>query len=243
MRSPRITCTLLAIVLIVSTVVPRTAYSAAPKVFRHLGNDMKYSFADWPLAVFLGGALVAGGMSLEDDAIQDHFRGGRHLGKFDDVADWMGRFYIVDGAAFLVYVFGKGVKNDSVAETGETLLEALFLTQIVTAGMKYAVRRDRPDGGSRSFPSGHASTAFAVASVIEILHGPAAGVPAYLAAALISFCRMDQNKHYLSDVVFGAALGSAIGLGTAVFHRDERQRVRILPMAGNTNGLLLSVTF
>lgn len=239
----RTTCVLVLIFFALAILIPRPSNAQGTEIFRHVGNDLKYSFADWPLAVMLGGAVLAGGISLEDDAIQNHLGGKRYLGTFVDVADWTGRIYVVDGAAFLVYLSGKAVKDDSVALTGETLLEALILTQATTMGMKFAFHRERPDGDSRSFPSGHASNAFAVASVLEVLHGPAAGVPAYLIATLISFCRMDQNKHYLSDIVFGAALGSAVGLGTAYFHKQESQRMRIVPMAGNVNGIMLNVTF
>lgn len=222
---------------------PFSAHAKTPKVVKHVGNDIKYSFAKWPLALVIGGAVVAGGIALEDAAIEEDIGGKNYLGKFDTVAKYMGDFYTVDGAALIVYGAGKLAHDDVIANTGETLIEALVLTQVSTMGLKYAFHRQRPNGGSRSFPSGHASTAFAAASVLETLHGPAVGVPAFLLASLISFARLDSNYHFMSDIVFGAAWGSMWGFGTAIFHKYEFERVRIMPVAGYMNGLSISANF
>jgi membrane-associated phospholipid phosphatase len=229
--------------IIVCLCFPAQAWAKTPELFRHLGNDLEETFTAWPAAVLLGGAIVSGGLSLEDSYFQSPFQDGRHLGKADTVAGYVGEVYTIDGGALLVYGAGLLAHNKEVARTGEALLEALFFTEAATMGLKLAVHRDRPDGGNYSFPSAHAARTFAVASVLEVLHGPAAGIPAYLAAAFISFTRMDMNVHYLSDIAFGAALGSAFGFGTALFHKHERERVRIVPLAGATWGAMVNVTF
>src|SRR5262249_34019131 len=77
---------------------------------------------------------------------------------------------------------------------------------------KHAVGRTRPDGSNNmSFPSGHTSNAFAMATVAEYHFGPKVGIPAYLAASLIGASRIQSNKHYLSDVVAGAAPRPLVG--------------------------------
>jgi len=222
---------------------PRPSLAKTPELFRHLGNDVRETFTEWPAALLIGGAVIAGGLSLEDDTFQGPFRNGRHLGKADTVAKYAGEAYAIDGASLLVYGIGKLAHNEKVALTGETLLEALFFTEASVLGLKAAFRRERPDGGNYSFPSGHAARAFAVASVLETLHGPAAGIPAYLAAAFISFTMLDMNVHHLSDLAFGAAMGSAFGFGTALFHQREYKRLHIVPMAGGTYGMMASVSF
>ena len=58
-----------------------------------------------------------------------------------------------------------------------------------------------------AFPSGHASTTFASASVLEAHFGWKFGVPAYAFATYVAASRLHENRHYLSDVVFGGAIG------------------------------------
>jgi undecaprenyl-diphosphatase len=63
---------------------------------------------------------------------------------------------------------------------------------------------------SFSFPSGHAATSFAVASIIGH-YSRRAAVPAFLLAALVAFSRIYVGVHYPSDVLGGAVLGCATG--------------------------------
>lgn len=63
-----------------------------------------------------------------------------------------------------------------------------------------------------SFPSGHTMTAFASAMVIFRSCKKPIGVPVMLLACLIAFSRLYVGVHYPSDVIFGAVLGSLIGL-------------------------------
>ena len=70
----------------------------------------------------------------------------------------------------------------------------------------------KPDGtGGYSFPSGHASTTFATASVLERHFGWKAGIPTYIAATYVATSRLHENRHFLSDVIFGASVGMAAG--------------------------------
>jgi membrane-associated phospholipid phosphatase len=90
--------------------------------------------------------------------------------------------------------------------------EAFLLTGAYTAVLKTAVGRERPNGQDhRSFPSGHSSNAFALAAVAQRHYGWKAGIPAYVAASAVAASRLRYNKHYLSDVVAGAALGLIAG--------------------------------
>jgi hypothetical protein len=61
-----------------------------------------------------------------------------------------------------------------------------------------------------SFPSGHASNAFAAASVIS-RHYRKLTIPGYTLATYIAVSRMAANKHYLSDIVAGSGLGWSTG--------------------------------
>jgi len=74
--------------------------------------------------------------------------------------------------------------------------------------VKFSVNRTRPNGADRSFPSGHTSASFSSATYIHQRYGIKKGRIAYFAAAFVGWTRIQANKHYVSDVVAGAALGS-----------------------------------
>jgi len=85
--------------------------------------------------------------------------------------------------------------------------EVFALNAVLTSSLKLAVGRQRPGGGTHSFPSGHTSAAFAAASLINDNSGGALGVSAYGLAALTGYSRMEARRHYPSDVLAGAAIG------------------------------------
>jgi membrane-associated phospholipid phosphatase len=90
---------------------------------------------------------------------------------------------------------------------------ALIATSVVTEGLKEAFPKTRPDGSDRkSFPSGHTSRSFSSAATIFNRYGPSYGVPAFAVASLVGVARVQGNKHFWTDVIAGAALGTATGL-------------------------------
>jgi membrane-associated phospholipid phosphatase len=92
------------------------------------------------------------------------------------------------------------------------MLDAAVINFGYTELIKVAVGRVRPNQeDDKSFPSGHSSNAFALATVAERHYGWKIGVPAYLLAGLVGASRLEQDKHYLSDVVAGATLGYIVG--------------------------------
>ena len=86
-------------------------------------------------------------------------------------------------------------------------LETLGLTLVVTNIGKYAFDRQRPCGGSKSFPSGHTSAAFAGAGFLFERYGPVAGAPAYILASFVGVSRTETGKHYADDLLAGASVG------------------------------------
>lgn len=98
----------------------------------------------------------------------------------------------------LVYKDGKGVLQFG---------ESAALTLGVTYGLKYIVDEERPNGGSQSFPSTHASISFSSAEFIRKRYGWEYGVPAYLAATFVAYSRVESRDHYAHDVIAGAVIG------------------------------------
>jgi membrane-associated phospholipid phosphatase len=71
------------------------------------------------------------------------------------------------GAAFTAYGLGRAFKSDCVAAVGGEIVQAQIVASALTYGIKYSVGRSRPDGGGFSFPSGHTTSAFASATVLQ----------------------------------------------------------------------------
>jgi len=80
--------------------------------------------------------------------------------------------------------------------------------------LKTSVKRPRPGqtpgtvNGTQSFPSGHSSSAFGSAVLIQRNSGWLAGVPAYGLAAFTAFERVEAGRHWPSDVFAGGAVGA-----------------------------------
>jgi len=87
-------------------------------------------------------------------------------------------------------------------------LDALGTSVLLSEGLKNLVREKRPDSNAHdSFPSGHATAAFSVATVEASLN-PKQAPLWYLGAALISYSRVRLHRHTVGDVLAGAALGA-----------------------------------
>lgn len=111
-----------------------------------------------------------------------------------------------------VFAAGRITKDARFRAASYDALDAAVLNVVYFQSIKLAARRTRPNGSNdQSFPSGHTSNAFALATVAERHYGWKLGVPAYLLAGAVGASRMKQNMHYFSDVVAGATLGFIVG--------------------------------
>lgn len=115
-------------------------------------------------------------------------------------------------AAVMVGMKACGYKSRS--SWGRMLVSDAFSAAIMAGavnGIKYSVGRLRPDGSRHnSFPSGHTATAFMTASMLHKEYGwrsPWFSIGGYTVAAVTGVSRICNNRHWLSDVVAGAAIG------------------------------------
>ncbi len=79
-----------------------------------------------------------------------------------------------------------------------------------TYTLKYALDLPRPNGGGQSFPSGHASSAFAGAWFLQRRYGWKYGLPSLILAGLVGLSRIEAKKHWPIDVVGSALLSLGI---------------------------------
>jgi len=130
------------------------------------------------------------------------------IATFGNVA---GDAYLQGGLAVATWVAGRQSKNERLERVGSDMVRAQVLNGVLTVPIKYLTGRERPDAGQHSFPSGHTSATFTTAAVIQRDFGAAASVPFYALGGLVSWSRIRTNHHWLSDDVFGAAIGITAG--------------------------------
>jgi membrane-associated phospholipid phosphatase len=142
--------------------------------------------------------------------------------------------------ALATYGVGRLTGHAKMAALGADLVSANIVAQALTSGIKMAVRRGRPDGTEFSFPSGHTSVSFAAATVVQRHFGWTAGIPAYAAASFVAASRIQDKRHYLSDVAYGAVVGIVAGRAVTVGH--GRHRFAVEPMVPNGGGIGVAFT-
>lgn len=160
-----------------------------------------------------GAGLALAGHSLDDDLSSAPGREWGRWSEFFDPGTYIGNGFALAGAAIGTYSAGRLTGRPRLAHFGRDLIRAQAVSQVVVHTIKQAARRERPDGsGTLTFPSGHAAATFASAVVLHRHLGGRWTIPVYATAAFVGVSRMHENRHYLSDVVFGSALGVAAGL-------------------------------
>ena len=170
--------------------------------------------------VILGSWLITLPVLLKTDsrtsqAIKDAQLLGPNTRQFGEA--W-GRYY---GALFLAGLTALETLNPSHSKIEkyqrlEYVLTAYGVSGALTQTLKFVTQRKRPNGADRlSFPSGHTTLAFATAEITRQLYGNWWGSAAYGIALVTGIERVQDNRHWLGDVVTGAVLSATIARATA----------------------------
>ncbi len=189
-------------------------FRSAVTDFRHLPS------ADTAKWLGLGAAVALIGHRVDDPATKA--LSGPSFDAPFEAGDALGGFKMQLGGAFATYAVGHLAGRPRAAALGTDLLRAQLITKTLTVGLKAAVRRTRPDGTPWSFPSGHSSATFASATVLQRHFGWRVGVPAFGVASYVAASRIQERRHFLSDVAFGAAIGIIAGRTVTVGRAGHR---------------------
>lgn len=190
------------------------------RIFNDIGSDFAHLPSKDSGSWLLTGSIVSLIASPVDKAINKRFHGGGAVDVLFDPGKVIGYGATQFGIAFTIWEWGRVHKQPRVVHLGVDLLRAQIVTQALTYGLKYAVRRERPDGTGYSFPSGHASVTFASATVLQRHLGWRFALPTYALATYVAVSRLHENRHYLSDVVFGSTVGIIAGRTVTRHGRD-----------------------
>lgn len=232
--------------MIIFSAVPFFNSYAGTSVFKDLGDDFVYLFTQKDFYLTVGGLgaipyVFKKPIDREDPELNEWWSSSRTADRFFESGEWLGNGAVPYAASILILSLKSGPKDARLKAFGSDLLRAEIINNFVTLSMKLAINRTRPDGDPYSYPSGHTSTAFTAAGVINYHFGPGYGIPAYLLATYVGLSRLQENKHYLSDVMVGAALGYY--LSNKIVHRaGSSDRISLYP-ASIDSSPALGLTF
>jgi len=138
-----------------------------------------------------------------DHRLADHWQG--LLGGNQNLSN-IGVYTLIGASALTGVLFPGDGRNSW--DQGWTVAESFLASYATTSVLKASVSRLRPEHGTHSFPSGHSSMAFTGATLMDLNSGPFLGIPAYGLAAFTAFERVESGRHFPSDVLAGAAIGT-----------------------------------
>jgi membrane-associated phospholipid phosphatase len=198
-------------------------------VFAPLGQDIRNLATEKNILILTTGLLASANAQRWDSQAADARWANRALSSTLAPGRHVGSMVAQSSVALATYVAGRAFDQPRVATLGAELVRAQIIAQAATQAVKFSIRRTRPDGTALSFPSGHTSSSFATATVLHSNFGWKVGAPAFTVATLIATSRVKDQRHYLSDVITGAAVG--ILAGRAVTVGRGAARFALSPMA------------
>ena len=194
--------------------------------FDHYYKSIKYcTSVKTHKSLFLSGVVLIPVSFLLDDYMQDYASTkGFYPDRISQIGDIFGyrMGYYAGIAAIGITGMTKHQKLPKTLAQMQLVAESVLTSAAVTELIKKISGRQRPNGnGDKSFPSGHTSGSFALAAGFHEIYGNKIGTAAYVLAAFVGSSRINDNKHYLSDVVTGALIGTIIGRSFAKQYRYE----------------------
>ncbi|NLH15379.1 MAG: phosphatase PAP2 family protein [Phycisphaerae bacterium] len=189
-------------------------------------ENAKEIVLDWDQAFWLlaaGGASIALHSEGADDRMEKDIRDNAFIAHdMDKVIDLVGGPGFHFGVAGLWYLIAAEQGNEKGLEQSWTMIKALSVSGAGTLALKLARNNHTPNDKPLAWPSGHTSSSFTVAAVLDEFYGPGIGIPAYLGAGFVGYRMMESGDHWPSDVLFGAVWGYLVGHHVAGKDKETR---------------------
>lgn len=222
-----------------------------------LTSPARWDSSDWLEATIVTGVAV--GLYTQDDKIQTWVDKHKNPSTqhWADAAKTIGTYSIP--ALVGLGAYGYIASDDKAKTTFLLSTESFVITGAFVQVLKHTTGRHRPytddphdtwspgytsNGSYQSFPSGDASSAFAVATVIATEYDNMIIPPlVYGISTLIALERVHNNDHWASDVFIGSAIGYFTGKAVVASHSKQSSLSLVPLIDGKDKGLLLSCRF
>ncbi len=233
--------------------------------YRVMASPFRWDIEHWAVA-----GLVASGIGvlmLADEPFRDLWQDDVRSGMTDDISDagdTVGKFFNLLPAAGVGFAAGAALGDRNLQAASLEAVQTLVIMAGFVKALKYGTRRHRPNaspdsafefdgpgfsGDNKSFVSGHAAYSFSVASVFASAYDDNDYVPgiAYGLAGLSALSRINDDKHWFTDVLVGGAMGVIMGKlvhHTSPFRSEADQRVSVRPYhRSGATGVQISLRF
>jgi membrane-associated phospholipid phosphatase len=206
-----------------------------PALFSNLGEDLKHIPRRNSLYWLAAGSALALAVHPEDEDINRRLVGSSFADTVFKPGKYIGSLPVLLGTGVATWAVGRRHNQPRAQHVGMDLIESALLSEGIVEAIKFSVRRQRPvheDGTQApgySFPSGHATMTFAAATVMQQHLGWKWAVPTYTIASYVAVSRLHDNRHWASDVAFGAATGIIIGRSVTWHGRNFYASPMLLP--------------
>ena len=235
--------------LLIALVLSVYSHQALSWGMKELGQEAASPLTTNAKYVLLGGTLVTASLALMEDGVVYPFQKtqvrNKPLGEYSKWGDTLGQL-----VPNILYVGGMSIAgyygNTKAYDRALGMFKATAYSSGVTSVLKYTIREPRPNNPQEknSFPSGHSTTAFAFSGYVAAEHGWGWGSAALLMSTFVGYSRINDNRHYLHDVVAGATIGWAYGWGISKLGKKDPESAYILPLIDSkTAGLSLYKEF
>jgi membrane-associated phospholipid phosphatase len=259
---------LMALLVLAGNLHAEEKGSLIGKALGNLAEDYKY-LATSPTRLDVRSTLITlgliglgGVLYAEDEQIRDFFQNNQT--SFQDNVAYGAEKLGYQYALVAVALYGGSgylLKNEKMQETGLLAIESFLVANSISVPLKFGIGRARPkrDRGAYSYqpfsfsmsdtaiPSGHAVSAFSMASVFAGEYdSPWVGVLAYSLACLVGWERLYDDRHWASDVLAGAVLGTVVGRSVVYLHKTTDDAVSLVPLvdpSAETYGLMVQLRF
>ena len=175
--------------------------------------------------------------------LQEEVSGKKPLGQWSKFGDIMGQ--TVPNVIYMssMYLHHKSTSNENSLMRAKVMFDTTAFTGLTTLVLKGVFGERRPNKSNHySFPSGHTSTATAFATIVALEHEWYWGVSAGALATLVGYSRINDNAHYIHDVVFGATLGLAYGVAFKKLYQTD-SNFGMVPFFSDKGDILLSFNY
>jgi membrane-associated phospholipid phosphatase len=202
-----------------------------------LTSPLRWRTKEWVTFSVVGGTVA--GFTFLDNSIRDFMQSHRAnpSDTFAKNVAPLGATYSAGilGSFYLVGVIWDKPHARAVAQDG--LAASVITSFMIVPAMKASFGRSRPDQdhgakdfdpfniGQSSFPSGHTAQAFTVATVIATHYDSWwVKIGSFGAASLVGWARVHKDRHYTSDCLAGAAIGTFVGYTVTRYNQRHRAK-------------------